>query len=137
MDSMCGGSSYGRLCNAIARRVFSDKSEKEFALEIGQMKEWIDGLDDEEKEEVSADLKALEKKRKAPEFKPWYNKGKVCDEKVKDPDFTLSRVWKEYKEYISGAPSLPMRGPAKWDISKWTAAERRPFEFSQMDDEDD
>ncbi|KIM46333.1 hypothetical protein M413DRAFT_36146, partial [Hebeloma cylindrosporum] len=127
------GSSYGLLCKAIARRIFSDKSEEELNLEISQMEEWVDGLDDEEKEEASAELKALKKKREAPEFKPWYNKGKVCDEKTKNPDFTLSRVWKEYKDYISGAPSLPMRGPAKWDISKWTAAERRPFEFDAMD----
>lgn len=136
VDGM-SGSSYAPLCNAIARRVFSDKSENEFALEISQMKEWINGLDDEDKEEASADLKALEKERKAPAFKPWYNKGKVCDEKVKNPDFTLSRVWKEYKDYISEVPTLPMRGPAKWDISKWTTAERKPFEFGAMDDEDE
>lgn len=49
MDSMCGGSSYGLLCNAIARRVFKDKSKEEFALEITQMKEWIDGLDEKER----------------------------------------------------------------------------------------
>jgi len=137
MDGMCESSSYGLLCNAIARRVFKDKSKEEFTLEITQMKEWIDGRDEEDKEEASAELKALEEERKSPEFKPWYRKGKVCNEKDKNPDFTLSRVWKEYKEYISGVPSLPMRGPAKWDISKWTAAERRPFEFSAMDDEDD
>lgn len=131
---MCD-SSYGPLCNAIARRVFKDKSKKEFALEISQMKEWINGLDDEDKEEASAELKALEKERKAPGFKPWYTKGKICDENLKNPDFTLSRVWKEYKEYISGAPSLPLRGPPKWDINKWTAAEKRPFEFSAMDDD--
>jgi len=33
------------------------------------------------------------------ENQPWYTGGRDTDEDDKDPDFTLSRVWKEYKVF--------------------------------------
>ncbi|KAJ3508653.1 hypothetical protein NLJ89_g5636 [Agrocybe chaxingu] len=60
--------------------------------------------------------------------KPWYAKGKVCDEDDNDPDFKLSRVWKEYKKL---APTDPKRD--RYDISKWSAEERSKSSFDSMD----
>jgi hypothetical protein len=46
----------------------------------------------------------------------------------------LSRVWKEYKEHLATIPKGPMRGPGTWDISKWTAAQKKEFQFEFMSD---
>ncbi|KDR83899.1 hypothetical protein GALMADRAFT_86570 [Galerina marginata CBS 339.88] len=131
---------YGLPCKAIARRVFQDKSEAEMSLDITRLNEWAIGLEADEKEKAKAQIeKMIEEKAAAAargkRVKPWYAKGDVCDENDSDPDFKLSRVWKDYKECLSGVPRLPMRGPPKWDLSKWSAAERRAFEFGAMDDD--
>lgn len=65
---------------------------------------------------------------------PWYITNKVCQENYEAPPFKLSRVWKEYKEYLKGCPRYPVLGPAEWDLSKWTSEDKRPFEFDGMDD---
>lgn len=56
-------------------------------------------------------------------IKQWYDKGKVCDENDDDDDFSLYRVWKAYKKFLSRVPKKPLRGPPKW-----TVAERSEFE---------
>ncbi|KAF8969504.1 hypothetical protein BDZ97DRAFT_1653923, partial [Flammula alnicola] len=138
MEGQGCDSMYGPLCKGIARRLFQGKTEDDFALELEQLQEWANGLDADEKKEVRAKIKKIADERAAAAasgktIKPWYAQGKVYDEDDEDDDFKLSRVWKDYKEYLSGVPRMPLRGPAKWDISKWTAAERRLFEFAAMD----
>ena len=51
----------------------------------------------------------------------------------KDDDYAMSRVWKEYKEYLANTPTMPLRGPMNWDISEWTEEEKKEFSFDNMD----
>ncbi len=64
----------------------------------------------------------------------WFAKGAI-ETKVPN-DLRFARVWKEYKEYLAGCPTLPMKGPAKWDLTTWTAAEKKRFQFGEGSDFD-
>jgi hypothetical protein len=132
MKGMSRSPNYDLVCKAIGRRLFKDKSEDYIAMEKARMEEWIKGLNPEEQTEVRQGIEEIEKEEKK---KPWYFGGKSSDEQDKDRDFVLSRVWKEYKEYLATVPRVPMRGPGSWDISRWTAAQKKPFEFAGMSDE--
>ncbi|KAK0230628.1 hypothetical protein IW262DRAFT_1339453 [Armillaria fumosa] len=52
---------------------------------------------------------------------------------MKSKNLVLSRIWKDYKDYLRRVPSCPMKSPREWDISRWTYEEERPFLFSEMD----
>lgn len=130
MESCGCDSDYAKLARAIARRLFKDKTEADLALEKARLNEWVESVEDkEEKDEIEAELKEKEEEDDDGSGKPWFKKGKICDEDEKDPDWVLTRVWKEYKSHLSSVPSGPMRGPGSWDISKWSAAQKKPFEF--------
>ena len=137
MDDIGCESKYKLLCKAIARRVFKNKTEADIALDASRLEEWANGLEGDEKKEIKAQLKKISDERAAgsTKIKQWYKMGKVCDEDDDDDDFSYYRVWKAYKEFLSGVPTKPLRGPPKWDINKWTAAERSAFEFKTGGDE--
>ena len=59
-------------------------------------------------------------------------RGSKYDEDAKSKNLVLSRIWKDYKDYLRGVPSCPMKGPREWDISRWTYEEKTPFLFSEM-----
>lgn len=133
MKEMSGSPNHDLVCKAIGRRLFKDKPEEYIALEKARLEEWMKGLKAEAQAEVREDIKEMEGKDKS---KPWYAGGKSSDEQDKDRDFVLSRVWKQYREYLATVPKTPMRGPRSWDISKWTAAQKKEFEFAGMSDEE-
>lgn len=120
---------YDEFCRAVARRLFTSKSQADYDLEIKRLNKWADGLDDKEEKKISnAEIKKLEKKQAKAGAKPWFATGKVRDEDDRSA-FPLTSVWKAYKETLSDSPRLPMRGPLEWDLTKWTAEEKRKFEF--------
>jgi hypothetical protein len=127
MEKMSGSPDYGRVCKAIGRRLFEDKPEAYVAMEEARLEEWIKGLEAEDRAEVEEGMKVKENEA-------WYAGGKSSDEQDKNPDFVLSRVWKEYKEHLATIPKGPMRGPGTWDISKWTTAQKKEFQFEFMSD---
>ena len=131
---MSGGPDYDLVCKAIGRRLFQNKSEECVAIEKARLEEWIKGLKTEVQAEVREGIKEMEKEHQK---KPWYAGGTSSDEQDKDRDFVLSRVWKEYKGYLATVSKGPMRGPGSWDISQWTAAQRREFAFDEMSESDE
>jgi len=138
MESCSCSSHYAKLARAIARRLFKDKTEADLALEKARLNEWVESFEDKkERDEIKADLKEKEEEDDDGSEKSWFKKGKICDEDEKDPDWVLSRVWKEYKSHLSSVPSGPMRGPGSWDINKWSAAQKKPFEFGNDGSEDE
>jgi hypothetical protein len=141
ISKLCGGS-YHRVCQAIGMRLFKKKSKQTIALEKARLEEWIAGLDAEDQEYVLDSIKEAEEEaadlaEQGHVEQPWYTGAENYDEDEKDRNFVLSRVWKEYKEYLRSVPSLPLSGPPYWDISDWSAEERKPFEFGQLSDDDD
>jgi len=134
MKDNVGGSDYDLVCKAIGRRLFKDKPEGDVAIETARVEEWINGLKATEQAELRREMKAMQKEAK----KPWYAGGKSHYEHSSNPDFVLSRMWKEYKQHLATVPKKPLRGPGNWDITKWTAAQRKTFEFAGLPgDEDD
>ncbi|KIK67821.1 hypothetical protein GYMLUDRAFT_54564 [Collybiopsis luxurians FD-317 M1] len=100
-------------------------TEDQKQLEKAMVEEWMKKLDIKEEDEDEDEANGQ-----------WFSKADLDDENLKDPDFTLSRTWKDYKDYIRGGPLGPFRGPS-WDISSWSADEKRPFLFESMGGMDD
>ena len=121
---------YASVARGIARRLFKDKTDADFALEQKQRESWLATITDEEdREELTSIIQEMAKEKGE---KPWYMKGSVCSEDKRISSLSLTPVWKEYKTYLSGVPEGPMRGPS-WDIRHWSDAEKRPFQFKFMD----
>ncbi|TRM67005.1 hypothetical protein BD626DRAFT_566052 [Schizophyllum amplum] len=143
-DSLRGidaGSDFDLVCKGIGQRLFGSQSRTEMrALHLARRTAWMETLDGEEKklmEEAFADPDAIDSDEEQEE-KPWWDGGKEGAEDVDDEDFVLSRVWKEYKGYLADVPTKPLRGPPKWDLTKWSKQEKAAFSFDAMgsDDED-
>jgi len=133
-DEMPFDHSYPAVCRAIAGRLFKVKSATDKALENARTKEWVKGLEDkEEKKELLNQLKEIEKEDA--KGKPWFMKGEVEDENLRDADLTLSRVWKDYKDILREYPDYPMRGSRYWDLTEWNDEEKKPFEFGGRDED--
>ncbi|KAF5387663.1 hypothetical protein D9615_000592 [Tricholomella constricta] len=130
MSRLSCDASYGPYCKSLGQKLFKDKSPADIAREKAQLKEWIDSLDAENRQAVKQQLE--EEAEVAAGRKPWYSEAGDINE----DNLVISRVWKEYKEYLSGVPRKPVRGPGTWDISKWTAAEKEEFVFKGASDEE-
>lgn len=69
--------------------------------------------------------------------KPWWAKEgedpDAWEEDFKDPDYVMSRVWKEYKEFLKENPNEPMMGPGYWEFDDWPAEWKKKFAFSNME----
>lgn len=96
MKDMACISDYDLVCKAIGRRLFKDKSEAVIALEKARLNKWMESLSKEEQAEMKDED---EDEEDEDETKPWYTGGRDSDEDAKNPDFTLSRIWKEYKVF--------------------------------------
>lgn len=125
---------YDKFCKAVALRLFKDKPAAADAEEVaqGRREEWFQTLPANEREEVKARFQEADEDEDedAEDKTPWYHGAKSKDENVKE---SLTRLWKEYRDHVRNSPSVPLRGPPKWDISTWTAKEKKPFLFSEMD----
>lgn len=143
MKDIACPSNYPLVCKAIGKRLFKDKSNEDREVEQARVEEWIETLDEDDRQRVQKRLREVSKDEAdaaANGFvpSPWFHGAKERDEDDRDPDYVLSRIWKEYKEYLSSVPTMPMRGPADWDISKWATEEKKEFEFDAGErDEDD
>lgn len=133
MSRLSCDSSYGAYCKAIGKKLFKNKSPEDVAREKSWLEEWITGLDEEDRAEVRENLKEQAQEKASKTKKAWYAGAGDVD----DDDHVLSRVWKEYKQYLAGVPKKPLCGPGTWDISKWTAAQKEEFKFKDGSDEDD
>ncbi|KAK7470406.1 hypothetical protein VKT23_001832 [Stygiomarasmius scandens] len=117
-------SDYDRVCKAVGKRLFKNKSKHRQALESSWARNWwnncdedvIERLDDEDKDNNDG--------------KPWYYGGTYVDEDLKDPDFSRERVWKEYKDHLRGSLNCPCYGPPYWDLTRWSEDDKRPFLYS-------
>lgn len=134
MRSQGCDSDYDRVCKAIGYRLFGDRTEADIALEKARVEEWISSMSADWQENIRARM--ADEYGEEPEG-DWFKGGKRMDEDQKDDDFVLSRVWKEYKEYLSSVPTKPLRGPPNWDLSKWSAAQKKQFSFDEMGDSED
>ncbi|KDQ64402.1 hypothetical protein JAAARDRAFT_683621 [Jaapia argillacea MUCL 33604] len=138
MASMSCDSPYYFVCKGIGKRLFKGKSDEVKALEESRLEEWIQSLDAKNQKAVREAIKEDEEEdaELAAEGKPtktWYS-GKADEED--DDDYRLTRIWKEYKDYLSGVPTKPLRGPPKWDISKWSQAEKAAFSLDRFGGDD-
>ncbi|TCD69881.1 hypothetical protein EIP91_005958 [Steccherinum ochraceum] len=122
-----------RLCNA------QDKTPESIALRKAQVEEWILTLPKKEQDDYKEMCKkgkdGMDEDDEEDDGKEWYER-QGADEDYKSSDFTLSRVWKEYKAYLQESPTKPLRGPPEWDLSKWSAAQRAQFSFNGMNEDD-
>ncbi|KAF9478169.1 hypothetical protein BDN70DRAFT_65393 [Pholiota conissans] len=130
---------YAPLFIGMARRLFSEKTEADFARERDMLTEFARTMrDEEDKKDLESSVKKMaEDRRKAlaagEPLQPWFTKG-VGETKIPN-ELKFARVWKEYKEYQAEVPKQPLMGPPKWDLSTWTDAEKHPYLFSTMDDD--
>ncbi|KAL1743658.1 hypothetical protein HDZ31DRAFT_64850 [Schizophyllum fasciatum] len=134
------GSDFDGVCKGIGKRLFGNASRQELrALHVARREEWIAQLEGEMRAQVEAAMKDDddEDSDAEEEEKPWWDGGEEGWEDVKDEDFVLSRVWKEYKAYLSDVPTKPLRGPPQWDLTKWSKADKAMFSFDAMSDDED
>lgn len=130
MHGMCMGEYY-KVLNGIGGRLFKDKSQETVELEKARVAEWISTLPPEEEEEKETSGGDEDQGDEGENSVPWFE-AKGADEAYSSRDFTLSRVWKEYKAYLRECPTVPLRGPPYWDISSWTDEERAEFTFKGL-----
>ncbi|KDQ18622.1 hypothetical protein BOTBODRAFT_29001 [Botryobasidium botryosum FD-172 SS1] len=133
MFSISAGSDYHLVCKGIGQRLFAHKSAQEKALEKKMAQEWLDSLDAENKAAMEEDDD--EEDSDDEDGRPWYS-GKA-NEHDNDDDYKITKTWKAYKEHLASYPTKPLRGPPKWDLTKWTQAEKAPFLFSNHGNDDD
>lgn len=73
-----------------------------------------------------------EKEEEEGNRKPWWHGGVEGAEDEKDSDFTLTRVWNEYNDYLSECPTVPLRGPPIWDLNEWDEEDKAHFSSDAM-----
>jgi hypothetical protein len=128
MKGVDAESNYHLVCKAIGRRLFANKLPEVIAVEKARLEEWIHSLDKEIQGRIREKME--EEASEGHVGMPWYHGGNASDEDEKDKNYTLSRVWKEYKAYLSLAPTVPLRGPPFWDISDWSEKDKQRFKFT-------
>jgi hypothetical protein len=128
---------YYLVCKAIGRRLFKRKSKRVLALEQARLAEWVSTRDDLERDLVEHTIAEASKNASVAAEngrvqKPWHSGVRDFDEDEKHPYFILSRMWKDYKDHLRTVPTEPLYGPPKWDLTKWSEAERLPFEVENF-----
>ncbi|KAH9840546.1 uncharacterized protein C8Q71DRAFT_412418 [Rhodofomes roseus] len=129
-------SEYDRVCQGIGKRLFSGHPREEArALHEARHKAWLQTLPADVQKEFEEEADDDDDEEEDEDDKPWWHGGVAGIEDVKDEDFVLSRVWKEYKDYLSECPTKPLRGPPIWDLDKWSQADKAAFSFDAMSDD--
>ncbi|KAG5654633.1 hypothetical protein H0H81_011608 [Sphagnurus paluster] len=131
MKELSCSASYGDYCKSIGRKLFKNKSAETIAREKAWLDAWIAGLDVEDQQSAK---KILEDAEKEPLKRGIWDAGR---DDFDDMDFALSRVWKQYRQYLTKAPTAPLRGPGTWDISKWSEIQKEEFVFKGASDEEE
>lgn len=158
--TMNAGSEFHRVCKGIGKRLFGGVSREEAkAVHKARYDAWLRTLpadvrkdlveqnksseeneneDEEDEDEGEGDEEDKDEggegEKEPKSKKPWWYDGVEGAEDEKDSDFALTRVWKEYKDYLSESPTLPLRGPPIWDLNEWDEADKAPFSFDNMSD---
>jgi hypothetical protein len=127
MKDMSSGTDYDLFCKAVGKRLFENKTPDHLALDKARLVEFGKSLPEDQAIEVKNRIKKLEKEFN--EKKPWFMGARSSDEHDDNPDFVLSRVWREYKGYLQGVPKKPLRGGPGWDITKWPDTTKVQFVF--------
>lgn len=128
------GSDFDLVCKGIGKRVFGRMPREEArALHDARFHAWLQTLPEDERkviteDEREAEVEVAELASKEDE-KPWWFDGMEGIEEERNPDFSLSRVWNEYKEFMADTPNSPFYGPPIWDLDKWTEADKKPYAF--------
>ena len=140
-DGLDDTAGYYRICKALGYRLFKDKTEDDREIEKARIDEWVTSMEKEEKDEY---LKFKEdgdededEEEEEESSKDWFAEGKKFNEDEKIKEIGLARAWKEYKEYLQDVPTMPLRGPPQWDLTKWSDLDKKPFLFSNQGDGDD
>lgn len=123
---------YQIVLRGIGKRLFADKSSEDLAREKAMVEEWISTLSKKDQKDVREQMEE-EEEEEDPDAGPWFDEEKA-NEDFEHSGFKLAKVWKDYTAYLKKVPAVPLRGPPKWDLTKWTAAEKASF---QMDDDMD
>ncbi|KAI5119393.1 hypothetical protein M0805_005936 [Coniferiporia weirii] len=55
----------------------------------------------------------------------WYGGAAAKDAEYSHANLKITPVWKEYKSKLMGAQRVPQRGPPTWDLTKWSAADKK------------
>lgn len=152
---MFSDSTYHLTTKAIGLRLFAKKSDALIELEKKRAEAWVQSLDLPKERRLAREMMGLpqqegevvaeaddededEDEEEEDDDKPWWHGAKPLHEDYDDKDYKLTRAWKEYKEYLQGVPTKPMKGPPQWDLTKWSAAQKAQFSLSRgMDDDDD
>ncbi|XP_006456669.1 hypothetical protein AGABI2DRAFT_195685 [Agaricus bisporus var. bisporus H97] len=130
MEGIACKSDYTTTCKAIANDLFKDTMTADRALYEARLREYVESIEDpEEKIELLESLEEYVEEMKEQKV-AWYMKGKASKPEIKNVN--LQRAWNDYK---GQAPEAPIRGPAEWDLTKWTEEDKSPFSFGNMDDE--
>ncbi|KAK0461981.1 uncharacterized protein EV420DRAFT_1528198 [Desarmillaria tabescens] len=132
-ESVPVNTGYSGICKAIGYRLFKNKTAEQVALEKARVDEWMKGLDKETRKRMEEEDDEDDEDDDDDEEGGWFQGGNKCNEDATIKNLVLSRAWKDYKDYLRGVPSRPMKGPGEWDISKWTYEQKKPFLFSEMD----
>jgi len=121
-------SDYDLVCKALGEKLFKDKSPEDLATEKAQVEEWIRTLPADTQQEVREEME--EDADDDSDEEVWFAGGKDVSSSM-----GLTRIWKEYKQYLAKVTKGPMRGPGNWDISTWSANDKKEFAFGDSDEE--
>ncbi|KAF7352557.1 hypothetical protein MVEN_01221000 [Mycena venus] len=104
MKSISCQSDYDLVCKAIVARLFSKSAADEVA-EKTRLTAWVASRSQEERDEFHRIAREAaedeDEEDSDDEEGPWHAGGSELDEDVKNNDFVLSRVRKEYKDYLA------------------------------------
>ncbi|TFY75958.1 hypothetical protein EWM64_g8054 [Hericium alpestre] len=149
MDGLTGGP-YGVVVKGYGKKLFGTRTTEERK----RMREaWDRAYDDivktlsPEVRKKRGDMTAEERKQAMEEDEEdeekedtdavWFGDAKASDINAKDDSFKITNSWKEYRECLANSPRVPMRGPAIWDLNKWSAKDKAQFSLGEGSDEDD
>ncbi|KAF8897760.1 hypothetical protein BD779DRAFT_1608275 [Infundibulicybe gibba] len=134
MNGLSCDSNYSAVCKAIGKRLFQSTWEADCALEKAQTEEWANGLEERDRALVKRGLAEMaEEDEDEDDEEPWFAGGNLEDEDA--AGFALSSAWKQYRAYLQASPNVPQCAGG-WDISKWTPAQKKEYEFDGGSDSD-
>ncbi|KAJ7044610.1 hypothetical protein C8F04DRAFT_1026939 [Mycena alexandri] len=102
MKSICCPSDYDLVCKAIGARLFPE-SAADVDAKKARLDAWLASCTEQERVIFHRKVRdaAEDEDEEEEEEGPWHAGGSELDEDVKDNDFVLPRVWKEYKDYLA------------------------------------
>jgi hypothetical protein len=126
-DRVC----YDSVCKAIGNRMFAGKDDELKALHFARREAWLDSLSVEESSAIREAIKEdyiLDDEEDEEEKEPvWYLGANPAHEFHEDDNLLVPYIWEKYEAHLVNAPTIPLKGPPDWDISKWKESDRQQF----------